>query len=110
MRHHFPRPLCLLAALLLPVVLPAQGDADSLRVEIAIDTGRYLPNTTPIEIRLHRVLRPDEGALVLMVGGVDVTGLAERLPTGLRYRPGVEPLPHGQTEVVAYRTTGGRMD
>ncbi|MBK8246772.1 MAG: hypothetical protein IPK85_05170 [Gemmatimonadetes bacterium] len=106
MRHHFPRPLCLVAASLLPVVLPAQGDADSLRVEIAIDTGRYLPNTTPIEIRLHRVLRPDEGALVLMVGGVDVTGLAERLPTGLRYRPGVEPLPHGQTEVVAYRTTG----
>lgn len=106
MRQHLPRPLCILTALVLPVVLQAQGDTDSLRVVVAVDTVRYVPNTTPIEIRLHHGLHEDEGALVLTVGGVDVTALAERTPMGLRYRPGVEPLPHGRTEVVVYRTTG----
>lgn len=106
MRHHYALPLFILALCLLPVVLRAQGSDDSLRVEMAVDTVRYVSRTTPVEARLHRALRHDEGELVLTVGGVDVTALADRLPTGLRYRPVMEPLPQGETQVVLYRSTG----
>ncbi len=79
---------------------------DGLSVTVRVDTTRFLSATTPIEVALSRPLTTADGELVLVVGGTDVTALAERTPLALTYRPSVEPLPAGTTAVVIYRQVG----
>ncbi len=104
--------VCLLIAITASCALPsaarAQGDGDTLRVDISADTSRFLPASTPVEVRFSRPWMATDGAPVLMVGGTDVTALTERTRDRLIYRPGVEPLPAGATEVVVYRALAGR--
>ena len=49
-----------------------------------------------------------EREIALVVGGVDVTALAERTASGIVYRPGLVELPAGSTDVVLYRRDSGR--
>lgn len=83
------------------------ASADSLRVSIAADTSRYVASTSTVQVLINRPLRPEDGDLVLVVGGTDVTALVERTASGLYYRPSVEPLPAGKTNVVVYRRASG---
>jgi hypothetical protein len=79
---------------------------DSLTVAISVDTSRFVAATTPLTVTTSRPLRPDEGELLLLVGGTDVTALSERTTTGLVYRPSIELLPAGTPDVVVYRRAG----
>ncbi len=79
---------------------------DSLVVNLAVDTAQFISVTTPVEITINRSLTDDEGTLALVIGGNDVSALAESQGRGLRYQPTVEPLPSGTPEVVVYLRKG----
>ena len=49
-----------------------------------------------------------ETDLAFVVGGMDVTAVAERTASSITYRPAVVDLPIGRTEIVLYRREHGR--
>ena len=84
---------------------PATGD---LLVAANFGDGRTVSADAPLEVRLSRPLTPDEGELVLLVNGIDVSALTERTTTGVMYRPTALPLPAGTSDVVVLRQSRGR--
>jgi hypothetical protein len=67
-----------------------------------------LADRARIELTLSRPLSADEGELVLVVGGMDVTAVSERTDSSIAYRPTAVPLPVGDPELVLYRRAGAR--
>lgn len=81
----------------------ARSDSTRLEVTTTLDTSRYLAAYTNLEFSLSRPLTPDDGALVMLVGGMDVSALMEQRGDRLVYRPTVAHLPAGSTEVIIYQ-------
>lgn len=79
-----------------------------LRAVANVDGAGPLRDDATIELSLNRPLARDEGDLVLIVGGVDVTAVSERSASRIVYRPTALALSAGETEVVLFRRTGGR--
>ncbi len=87
----------------------ASGEAPlPLVVATTIDTAEHLAARSVLEFALNRPLAADEGELVMTVGGVDVTALAERAGLRLVYRPTFAPIPAGTTDIVVYRKRGAQ--
>jgi hypothetical protein len=59
---------------------------------------------SPISLQLSSV----EADVALVVGGMDVTAVAERTRSSITYRPAVVGLPDGRTEIVLYQRDRGR--
>ena len=78
----------------------------ALELTTTVDTTRFIAANTLVEFALNRPLAPSDGELVLLVGGVDVTALADVGGQRLAYRPGVTPMPAGATEIVVYQKRG----
>ena len=78
--------------------------------EELIASANFGPNAVDadgvVELTLNRPLTPAEGELALVVGGTDVTAIAERTPSRISYRASAVALATGQTEVVLYRRAG----
>jgi len=53
-------------------------------------------------------VNPADRDLALVVGGIDVTAVAERTASSITYRPAVVDLPAGRTEIVLYRRERSR--
>ncbi len=79
-----------------------------LAITTTVDTARQIVAMSILEFSLNRPLRADEGELVMTVGGVDVTALAERAGARFVYRPTFAPIPAGATDVVIYQKRGGQ--
>ena len=60
-----------------------------------------------VALSLNRPLSPDEGELALIVGGLDVTAVADRSARRIVYRPGAVALPIGETEIALFRRRAG---
>ena len=100
---HSPRLILALSAAFARVVAAQAPISTTSTVD-----GPAISDRTPIELRLNRPLSPDEGELTLVVGGMDVTSVAERTPSSITYRPSAVALPAGETELVLYQRHGSR--
>ena len=89
-----------------PAILQAQ--AEPLAVVTAPDNSRLIGSDTPLQFVLNRPLSGDDGSLIVMVGGTDVTALVDIEGTRVVYRPAVARLPAGETPVVMYLKRDGR--
>jgi hypothetical protein len=100
----------LVSMLCLPDVIEGAqtGGTDSLAVSLSFDTTRFLPGDQPIEFTLNRPLIAEEGELVLLIGGVDFSALAERTPQRVRFLPVLGGLPAGRSDVRIFRSVRGR--
>lgn len=72
----------------------------------AIDTSLpdegYVSRGEELEIRFTGTIEPGE-RLAVFVGTLDLSGVFEPVPGGLRYSPSALPLPSGEAELVVYR-------
>lgn len=93
-------PTKLLLALIILLQSNVVHGQDTLSVSAAFDLP-ITPNT-PIELRLSRAPRVDEGQISVMIGNSDVTSLFIADGTRLTYSPTLVPLPLGESEVVVY--------
>lgn len=75
---------------------------EGLTVTASFGEGRVVGPDTPIELRLNRALKPDEGRAAVVIGRADVTSLFIVTGTRLVYSPALVPLPLGQSRVVVY--------
>ena len=94
--------LCLSGA----VARPAAGQA--LAATANFSEGVPLAHDATLELTLNRPLAPGEGELALIVGGMDVTAVAERTPSRVVYRPSAIALDSSARDVVLYRRAGSR--
>jgi len=93
---------------LAPIHVEAQADAQadvqiredgSLEVAWTRAEDRVLGAGEALQLTLSRDLVPGDGRLVLLVGDTDVSALVDRSGRHLVYRPSVEGLPRGDSEV-----------
>jgi hypothetical protein len=77
----------------------------ALTVAASFNGDRFIAASTPVALSLNRIPVPGEGALVVMLGTMDVTSLFERRGTQLVYQPRVLPLPSGEQQMVVYLAT-----
>ncbi len=84
------------------------ADTAPLVITTAIDTTRPIAAMSPLEFRLSRDVGADEGELVVLVGGVDVTAVSERTGQRIVYRPTFAPIPAGTTPVVVFLKRGAQ--
>lgn len=61
-----------------------------------------IASVEPIELRLSRPLRPEEGRLAILIGRADVTSLFTPADLSLRYDSATFPLPAGESRVLVY--------
>ncbi len=66
----------------------------------------FLSPHDPLVLELSRPLLPGDGRLVLVVGGMDVSGLTRLSTLTLTYLPELAGLPRGEVEVEVYRVEG----
>src|SRR5687768_8499008 len=78
-----------------------------LSVTASVPQDRFIDRHTPIEFSLSRPLAADDGEIAVIIGSVDVSGLLERSPSALTYRPRLAALPAGEGDIVVYRHAGG---
>lgn len=86
---------------------PAQG-GQPIGLATSFDRTGILDPHDPIEITLTRPLAAAEGELALVVGGTDVTAVAERTASSIRWRAAANSLSDGTTDLVVYRHHGSR--
>jgi hypothetical protein len=86
----------------------AQSVRSALTATSNVEPGSAIGDDAVIEFALSRPLAPDEGELALVVGGLDVTAVAERTPSRIVYRPRTIGLGAGATELVLFRRRGNR--
>lgn len=89
-----------------PQSCPGAVGAD-LRVSSNIDPTTVLPGDAVIELTLSRPLMPDEGDLIVVIGGTDVSAMLDRAARRVVYRPEVISLPAGETQLIVYRRAHG---
>lgn len=75
---------------------------DSLSVSASFNHQTPLTSDTPIELRLSRALKQDEGRIAVIINHADVTSLFITDGTRLVYSPTLVPLPLGASQVVVY--------
>jgi hypothetical protein len=86
---------------------PAGAPAAAEPMEVRPGWGdAFLSPQDPLVLELSRPLGPADGRLVLVVGGVDVSGLARLTSEALTYVPSLAGLPRGEVEVEVYRVEG----
>jgi len=91
-----------------PAISQAQGAVEPLAVVSAPDTSSVIGSDTPLRFSLNRPLSRDDGSLIVMVGGVDVTSLVDIDGANITYRPEVVRLPAGESPVTLYVKRDGR--
>jgi len=64
--------------------------------------GRWVEQRDVLSIRLNRYLQPADGAIAIFFGHTDMTSLFSLRHVTFTYRPGIFPLPIGETEVIVY--------
>ena len=87
---------------LIAAYLAATAPAKAQRADSA-STVELLPGST-----ISLPVRPGEADLALVVGGMDVTAVAERTASSIVYRTSVVGLPAGRLEVVLYDRSHSR--
>src|SRR5688500_4319727 len=91
-----------------PAISQAQGAVEPLAVVSAPDTSSVIGSETPLRFTLNRPPSRDDGSLIVMVGGVDVTSLVDIDGENITYRPAVVRLPAGESPVALYVKRDGR--
>jgi len=80
---------------------------DGLSVTPSFNANTLVTPDTPIELRLNRELKQDEGRLGIVIAHTDVTSLFVADGVRLTYVPTLLPLPVGKPDVVVYQVGGG---
>lgn len=75
---------------------------DGLSVTASFNPQTPLTPDTPIELRLSRAPKEDEGRIAVIINHADVTSLFIIDGTRLVYSPALVPLPLGASQVVVY--------
>ncbi|MCB1037319.1 MAG: hypothetical protein KDD47_26045, partial [Acidobacteria bacterium] len=78
-------------------------------ISALLDTGGrdWVPRDSEIVIRLSEPPDPGAGGFAVVVGTSDLTDLFRFDGEALTYRPELQPLPAGETEIVVYRVPQG---
>ncbi len=76
---------------------------EGLSVTTNFDARTPITPDTPIELRLSRTLKADEGRVAVIISRADVTSLFIIDGTRMVYSPALVPLPLGDSQVVVYR-------
>jgi hypothetical protein len=106
-RHHLhARTVAAVLSLGAPAALRGQAIPEPLTVATTADTVGVTGARAALEFTLSRPIATGDGEVALVVGGMDVTALAQRSGVRLVYRPDLLPLPAGRTDVVVYRRRG----
>lgn len=113
-----PAPGVVLLALLLAASPPGAGAQDRSgsgsppvgsppSVRLAGEGTGVMGSREMVRLQLDRPLEPGEGRVAVLLAGTDVTGLLEMEgPTVLVYRPTVEGLPRGESELRVFLVRG----
>ena len=84
----------------------AQG-GDDLAITPSFDAQTPVAPDQPIELRLSRPLKTNEGHIAVVIGRTDLTSLFITDGTRLVYAPSLVPLPLGQPNLVVYLVGAG---
>ena len=85
---------------------PPAPSSTPITLSASFPSDRFISADTPIAFTLTRPIGSTDGRLALVVGGLDVSALAERSPTTITYRPRAVRLPSGESEAVVYLVNG----
>ncbi len=91
-----------------PRMLLAQAERSALTITAATSLDAFRDRRAPIEFTLSRVLTPDEGELVVLVGSHDVSSMVTLRSTRATLEPGLFPLPVGESPLQLQLYTNGQ--
>src|SRR5688572_2960291 len=80
---------------------------DDLAITSSFDAQTPVAPDQPIELRLSRPLKTNEGHIAVVIGRTDLTSLFISDGTRLVYAPSLVPLPLGQSNLVVYLVGAG---
>jgi hypothetical protein len=91
-----------LAPIVAGLLLATPARAQEIEVELVTGGQEWVRRDGTVELVLSRFPAAGEGALAVVVGGLDRTDLFRRTERGLAYRPELMPLPAGESELLVY--------
>lgn len=88
------------------MVIALPGRTQELPLSVAVTSGEWIGEATPLEMRPSRALQRSRERLFVLIGARDVTAQLEFDAETVRFRNAGVPLPPGEYELVVWHVAG----